>query len=255
MVNMEGEEQKGESTPRGDQEPFVQPLEDAGFPRKKFMTVPGHPDVIVRRTYEGGADINKNNEAHFRSLINRAQTVFADLKKRGALPIDTQAVIGKDGNGKTEVFLVGENIAGGNMEETKDVPLSAQKDFEDFFTALTDHLTSAYDTGGDFWSDFKNDVIIYGTRPGEEERRPYIVDTEPVFNTWSKEHSKRKDRELLGHLDELNDAITLYESRFVEPVKFSAARAHLRDAYSRLLPFLTEKIDKENASLAIGQLS
>jgi len=127
------------------------------------------------------------NKKKAEKMIENA-TAFQKMAERYGIRIpETNYVIGNGPDSKQPgIFAVTERIAGTTtLRDMTIIPKEKEQEFDEMYAGVFSHLRDSYLENGLFWKDFKNLQVMLGTKYGEKEEHPYIVDVDPLMISWS----------------------------------------------------------------------
>ena len=178
-------------------------LEKVGRRSALFYSVSGHPELFARFCYPGflyqfefkkavkeiqeddpscsEKDAKTKAEKMIVEHLLKNASEFQDIMEQyhfSVVPFNY--VIGKEpDSGEVGLFAVADRIQGDILPR---VPFNEKiiKEVDQIYISVLEQTKNAVFKKGNYWGDFNNAQIMYGTKYGEEEPRAYITDLDPV---------------------------------------------------------------------------
>jgi len=238
-----------ESEPKGryvnNHAPFSELIDsDIKGPSSEFYQDPKHPELVIRESFI--PLVEKYHEEQPEDKIpeywaERAKDFKALGEKYGLHIAKTDFVIGRSPkSGQKVLFAVTDRIEGENLKNIVSIPKEAEKEVDGMYKGIFSHIADSYRDDEYYWDDFRNDQVVYGKAPKEEESHPYIVDVDLNMHTWENaqllkkrgEEAAKENKEyrfweqILMVLRAMNDSEEKIEEKHPN---FSEARAKLEE--------------------------
>jgi len=173
-----------------------------------FYELTGHPELIVRKcytpvgleksireeleklpkfkTYEYKEKEKLLQKKKVEELIRNANQFLSMGERYGLNIAKTKYIIGIDPKTKQpDIFAVTDKIIGSNLyDNTSSVSEKVGEEIDKIYAGVYSHKKDSYLENGLYWRDFKNSQIMCGKKIGDVEDHAYIVDVDPLFNSW-----------------------------------------------------------------------
>lgn len=231
--------------------PFLQELDDSDF-HQKIKKLRDNPEKLVRKisfydalqfylSFEREKETHKmTTEERQETLIEELQLFESELEKLNSYPgievANHSFLIGhNDDDDEPRLYTVVDRIDGENLLMTENIEPSpeAKRSVDEFFTSMVHYWEDVYKEKRIYMWDIAPRQIVYGTMPGDTEKKVYLIDLDPTLNP--------PDDRLPEKLTSLNDFLESVEQKFDPPTKLEKARAALKNAALLLLENKSEE--------------
>lgn len=222
--------------------PFRAPLEKTEYD-ENIKSLSSNPEKLVREYFI--PILSKKSMDEQIKKFSKGKKFFERLKNDyGIESVKMNMVIGKDESGVRKMFTIVDKIEGENLENIQKIPVEAKEKFETFYLGLIQHYKDVYEKGGNFWSDFTDEQIMYGHKYNKDEDKIYVVDVCPYYRRcqkpsfissfWRKKDDKVNEEVLINIVYKISFSIKNIEKKFSEPTILEKSRSQL-DKLSRLI--------------------
>lgn len=192
--------------PKNERQPFVR-LDDSLLHggSSSFYEVPGHPDMVVRKSFvqtsfkeddnlkDKYANIQDEDERrkkiiHEKVELLRNKTIQFKkiIDNLGIHMAKTDYVIGESvGTGGPTIFGVTEKIEGENLEKVKKLDTETAEKIDDIYAKIIGAFIDSFLKEEQGWQDLKIEQFVYGKTQEDKKPDVYLVDVDPIFIDWN----------------------------------------------------------------------
>lgn len=213
-----------EENQKEDAAPFREPLAEAGLDSQDIYALKKNPDLLVRFYPFDYKDSSTTGLGKFR----RGVSVFETLRDKYGIAVPQLRHIVGEENGEKGVYTVVDRIYGKNLKEASTELLErGRRVLDQMFTRFARYYCDVYEHGGDYWYEFGLKQIVYGHQKGETADRLYLVDVDPLYQTYDPQNPRQGYGSMARMFRRLAREMVEMESRLSAGQRFENARSAL----------------------------
>ena len=104
-----------------------------------------------------------------------------------------------------------------------------------FLSDFVSDIWEKFESGKPYWSEYKNEQVVFGTAGDDAEPKCYIVDVEPLYREFRDRMSQSKEEQLLRYLDHIYTQGCILEKRDAgESIRLDRFRKSIRSIVEKV---------------------
>lgn len=206
----------------------------AGFSSPDLFRSPKYPGKIVRR--EVRFDLNTVTSDSLRSRLSTAEEVLSDLDGRPNMNVASFSYhIGIDGDSEASYLYTVVDEVNGESLDRGSMDLEKFAAVDRFLSDFVSDIWEKFEFGKPYWSEYKNEQVVFGTVRGDAEPKCYIVDVEPLYREFRDRMKQSREEQLLRYLDHIYTQGCMLEKRDADkPLRLDRFRESIRSVVEKV---------------------